>query len=170
MVDPENDLTALGNVARIFAGVSNVQVQDACDYAKTENVRIGDALVAGGALNAKQRDDIIAIQAKLRRGTAPVQIATQMVRYVTQRSLEVGQYLAEAVQHHRDAPSNAGSVREMSKQIVLHTMEAGADPHASMAAMGQALEDIATAHAIPREDLIKVFNDLLEVAGKKTKG
>ena|SRR3982750_323047 len=98
MSDPKEDLSAIGNAAKIFAGVTEEQVQQAAEYAQTappgsRRMLLGEALVATGAMDAGQRDQVMAAQRKLRTQASPAAVAT-VVQYVADQGASVMERLA----------------------------------------------------------------------------
>ena len=64
---PESDPTAIGLVARIFGRVTARELDKALEYQKRyPTMRLGDALIACGAMSAAERDSIIQRQKQVR--------------------------------------------------------------------------------------------------------
>lgn len=100
-IPPKQDVTAIGNVAKAFAGVTEEQVQTAKAYAETASgMLLGDALIASGALDPQQRDAVVKTQAKLRRGRASPEELAKVVQYVDAQAKATLEKLAEALDEH----------------------------------------------------------------------
>jgi hypothetical protein len=94
-------LTAFGLVSRVYANVTEQQIEQAVDYqARHPGVKLGDAMRACGALDNEALEAVLKKQEALRAQHITVQDALRFANYAIERTHSV----AELIGHLPDLP------------------------------------------------------------------